>query len=313
VRLLADIAALGASLAPRPGEKKPDPEEWHETLVPARVAQRMRETQALGWSAALDLGLVRGEAPSLGCAVFTAGALPGVPLELHWGERPTLVIVARGAAWSPEATARRQAELGPEALRAHALAVGLPGALWEVWARRNQRTAQRVFWNPVQRGGFALYAADWVTRPVVAGNALAGDEALAAEVRRDRLLEAARLWAAIELHAGGATVDEAARAFVDFAGLDPVSAAYEARLALLDPLRGGGYLGYLELLDAERVLRERFSERLAIWWVGRLLNHSPSAPIRASLALFGRFEEELGGDAPADPVESPASAAEEGR
>jgi hypothetical protein len=312
VRLLRDLSALDAGLDAPKAEK----EDWHESLLPARVTQRLRETQAAGWNAALDLGLVKGELPAVGCATWTAGALPGKPLELHWGERPVMFVVASGAAWSPEQTARRQAELTADAQRAHALAVGFPGSLWELWSRRCERPSQRVLWNRAQREGFALYAADFATRPLVAGNPLAGDAKLAAEVRRDRQLEAARLLASLELHTAGASVEEAAHGLRDFAGLDPKSAAFEARLALVDPLQGCGYLGYLELLAAEETLRQRLPEREAVWWIGRLLRNAPSAPIRGSVAAFDAFQAEFASEVPEEPevpVETPAPGAQEGR
>ena len=308
VRLLRDIAALDASL----GTPAASPAAATAAdLTPSSVADRLRAAQMEAWLSARALQLVDVAPPPIGCALWTAGALPGAPLELHYAERPVLVVVPRGAAWLPSAEARRLTELGPDAQRARALMAGFPGeALWELWSRQSTRTTERVFWNRAQREGFGLWAADWATRPARAPSALAGDAALSTEVRRIRRLEAARLYAALELHAGGASLAETARDLMGFAHLDVQSAAYEARLALLDPLRGIGYLGYLELLAAEEALSARMtSPELALWWVARLVRLAPSAPIRASVARMGELEPLLGPEAP-EPPAAPAEPAQ---
>jgi hypothetical protein len=304
VQLLREIAAFeGQGLAAQGAGS--DAQAALDALTPASVAQRIRETQNAGWSAARKAGLCEGGPPVVGCSILTAGASLRAPFELAWDERPALRVVARGSAWSESDQARRLAELSVPAQRAQTLTVGFPGeALWQLWTRENTRVTQRVFWNRLQAEGFGLWSADLVTRAALSNNPLAEDRELLLELQRLRRLETVRLLAALELHALGASVESVARHFRDYAHLDPSAALTESRLALLDPLAGAGILGCKELLKAEESLRELFSERQSAWWVGRMVQLAPSTPIAWSLAHREGLAGHLGSPPPAEVAES---------
>jgi hypothetical protein len=101
------------------------------------------------------------------------------------------------------------------------------------------------------RAGLGLYALEWTSRITHESNPFRGDEQLARAFARQRGCEAARLLAALELHAEGVSEREAVLTFVRRTGADEETALAEVRAALRDPLHGIGYLGLLEILGLE--------------------------------------------------------------
>jgi hypothetical protein len=90
----------------------------------------------------------------------------------------------------------------------------------------------------------------------VRDNPFRGDEELALELELQRGLEAARLVAAIELHAEGLALEEVAQGFERRTGVDRETARAEARAAERDPLHGLAYLGLIELAALEEHLTQ---------------------------------------------------------
>ncbi len=138
---------------------------------------------------------------------------------------------------------------------------GFPGeALLHVRGLQAEGTLRRYLWNRSVHEGWGLFVLAWTMRPDRTESPFAGQEDLAREAARMRRLEAARLLAALEVHAEGLSLPEAAEAFRRRSGSDLESAQREVRCAQRDPLLGIGYLGYLEL-SALAGERERESKR----------------------------------------------------
>ena len=93
-------------------------------------------------------------------------------------------------------------------------------------------------------------------------------------------LEAARLLAALEVHAERRSLDEAISAFQRRTGFDRMTADHEVRGILHDPLRGCSYLGYLRFVQLDERLRAELeidrNESLEL--ISRQLIELPFAP-----------------------------------
>lgn len=256
-----------------------------EARSPDAICQSAETVQALAWQLATALGLVAGPIPPLNCETAMVQSPASEVVEARVGERLALVFVVDGLSWSDGIRRQRVLDLDPAAQRAMALQHGLPGeALWERWARSSERAAQRELWNPCRRAGWGLFAADWMTRIAEKVNPFAQDTALRAAVIRLRMLEAARLYGSLRLHAEGASLNEVSRELRALIRLEPEAAAHEVRRSLLDPSRGMGYLGYLQLRQAETDLQKESDPLTALRAVALSVQRSPSTP-QASIQL----------------------------
>lgn len=105
-------------------------------------------------------------------------------------------------------------------------------------------TMQKVALSPLFVEGWAGY----VEEMVLAEGWLPGDAHVRVAVARATVLRAARLVAAVRLHALGAKIDDAVKVFTDEAGLDDVQARREAERAAVDPMVLGDALGRIAIV-----------------------------------------------------------------
>lgn len=176
---------------------------------------------------------------------------------LRPGSKETLRVWlgSPSTSWSVARARSRTGALQPRSQAALGVRHGMIGeALYARGARASKRPLAAFVGNRSLQEGFGLYALDWVRRIDWIENPLRDDAELGREFDRVRLHEAARLLAALELHAEGLSLQEAAQAFARRTGVDPDTALAEALEARRDPLHGIGYLGWLELSDLERAL-----------------------------------------------------------
>ncbi len=172
----------------------------------------------------------------------------GVPAILMPGKDTTLQVLLNPGelAGADEAT-----------LKALGLRYGFPGvALLQHEGQTADRLLPRFLWNRSLSEGWGLYVLEWIHEVEWVTNVFAEDAAFEAEAVRQRVLEGARLMAALEIHGEGYTLEAAAEGFSRRTGIDLDRSMDEARLATVDPLRGIGFLGYVELKKRERVLEE---------------------------------------------------------
>ncbi|MEM7306810.1 MAG: hypothetical protein AAF682_09075 [Planctomycetota bacterium] len=280
IRLLRDIAALDTSL----GRYRQAPPPKPEQLTEAALCRVQDETLTQAWELLIALAIVEGEEPQVSCRERVSYSFPAPIVAMRGGMEAGLVFSYRGLGWARGVQASRFARMGVPNQRALLLQYGFPGeALWEHWSRTSERLAQRTAWNRCQREAWGLYAADWVVRAKPTINPFAGDEALAAEIRRNRLFEAARMYAALLLHTDRREEQDVVEEFRLLTSVDAETAAFEVRTALIDPLHGAGYLGYIELRELESEVRGLFNSVEALRRTARLVMVSPSAPSPALL------------------------------
>ena len=103
---------------------------------------------------------------------------------------------------------------------------------------------QKVALSPLFVEGWAGY----VEEMMLAEGWLPGDAKVRVAAARATLLRAARLVAAVRLHALGAKLDDATKVFTDEAGLEDVPARREAERAAIDPMVLGDALGRIAIV-----------------------------------------------------------------
>ena len=129
---------------------------------------------------------------------------------------------------------------------------GLPGeGFLSAYAKSGRGVMRSHLWNRATREGWGLFVLGWTVRTSWEDGPFAGRSDLVHEGARILRVEAARLLAALEIHAEGYDLEEAAEAFRRRSGLDLEAAVHEVRCAQVDPLLGIGFLGYLELRRLE--------------------------------------------------------------
>lgn len=136
--------------------------------------------------------------------------------------------------------------------------LGPAGECYYEWANARSTSVARVrFASEARRVAFGLWTADWATE-------LAGgeDSAFAGELQRALALEAARLNASLAWHGLSSSLEEAIEGFQRDTGADRSSAEREVVLCTRDPLRGAGYLVYLDTLTLELHLAREGEPRL---------------------------------------------------
>jgi len=178
-------------------------------------------------------------------------------LSLRAGPRDTLRawVAAPHASWSVARARTRGGALQPFQQLALGVRHGMVGeALYLRQARASQRPLAAFVGNRAVREGLGLYALDWIRRVDWVENPFLADERLLGELERQRLHEAARFLAALELHAEGLSLNEAALAFARRTGVDADTAMVESLAARRDPLHGIGHVGAQELARLEQNL-----------------------------------------------------------
>ncbi|HEX9105242.1 MAG TPA: DUF885 domain-containing protein [Polyangia bacterium] len=104
-------------------------------------------------------------------------------------------------------------------------------------------TMQKVALSPLFVEGWA----DYVEEMLLAEGWLPGDAKVRVAAARATVLRAARLVAAVRLHALGAKLDDATKVFTDEAGLDDAQARREAERAAIDPMVLADALGRIAI------------------------------------------------------------------
>jgi len=193
-----------------------------------------------------DLEVVNEVSPRSGTALALQRLPPTGPLRL--------LLELPSPTWSRDRVTTRVAFLQPRFRVALGLRYGLAGeALLSAGARSLPRPLAAALPNRAVQEGLGLFAMTWVPR-VEGKNPYADDEDLLEILGILRSYEASRLLAALELHAEGLPLGEAALAFSRRTGTDRDTAQAEVLEALHDPLTGIGYLGWMELLGLRESL-----------------------------------------------------------
>jgi hypothetical protein len=180
------------------------------------------------------------------------------------------------ASWSPSRTATRCEGLRKEQVAALGVRYGMAGeGLFATLARTASAAPAMLRDNRLVREGLGLYALDWMSRVDWVENPFRGNAEIEREFARQRGYEAARLVAALELHAEGLSLREEALAFQRRTGVDDDTAFAETLAAERDPLHGIGYLGLLELLALEQRVAEHVEPRKALRVTLQLVARNP--------------------------------------
>lgn len=225
---------------------------------------------------------------------FALETSPRMRPELAWlrpgGKDSMRVILARPhGSWPPERmiTRNRSLENGQAAL---GVRYGLAGeALAALQSGKYRGALAMLLDNRLMQEGLGLFALDWAARVDWIENPFrpAGQmpEEPMLEFQFQRGLEAARLVAALELHAEGHSLEEAAQGFQRRTGVDQDTARVEALAAQRDPLHGLGYLGLIELRRFEdelsRLTGPRKGLRLSLLFASRYPDLRPADMVTA--------------------------------
>jgi uncharacterized protein (DUF885 family) len=110
--------------------------------------------------------------------------------------------------------------------------------------RHAPTTMQKVALSPLFVEGWAGY----VEEMMLAQGWLPGDPRVRVAAARAAVLRAARLVAAVRLHALGGKIDDATKVFTDEAGLEETPARREAERAAIDPMVLGDALGRIAIV-----------------------------------------------------------------
>ena len=253
------------------GARRAGPDILEHSGIPERIATAAKRALELAQEARLlNLPLYPKNVEFL--LEVSARTQPEL-LSLRAGPRDVAraFVAAPHASWSVARARTRAGALQPFQQLALGIRHGMVGeALYTRQARASKRPLAAFVGNRAVREGLGLYALDWIRRVDWVENPFLTDERLVVELERQRLHEAARFLAALELHAEGLSLSEAAHAFERRTRVDGDTAMAEALAARLDPLHGIGYVGAVELARLEQGLA-RFA-------------HGPRAGIGLTLA-----------------------------
>jgi len=233
-------------------------------------------------------------------------------LSVDDGDSSRVFLAGPNGSWPPERTIVRNRSLQGSAT-ALGVRYGLAGeALFALQSRTSKKSVAVLLDNRLLREGLGLYALDWTVRAphavahVAIENPFQGDEALALEFELQKGLEAARLVAAIELHAEGLSLEDAASGFERRTGVDRETARAEVLAAERDPLHGLGYLGLIELQALEarlaRLTGPRRGLELSLLFAARHPDLRPSDGVM--VARGGSPQKRQGKKTPAKTLEN---------
>jgi uncharacterized protein (DUF885 family) len=141
--------------------------------------------------------------------------------------------------------------------------------------RHAPTTMQKIALSPLFVEGWAGYAEEMM----LAEGFLAGDPKVRLAVAKATMLRAARLVAAVRLHAFGAKLDDAAKVFTDEAGLDDYQARREAERAATDPMVLGDALGRVAILKLRDDWRAANPGATLGVFHDALLRHGTASPV----------------------------------
>ena len=141
--------------------------------------------------------------------------------------------------------------------------------------RHAPTTMQKVALSPLFVEGWAAY----VEEMMLAEGWLPGDARVRVAAARATVLRAARLVAAVRLHALGGKIDDAAKVFADEAGLEDVQARREAERAAIDPMVLGDALGRIAILKLRDDWRAAHAGAPLGAFHDALLRHGTASPI----------------------------------
>jgi hypothetical protein len=305
-RALRDLARLDlADPAPRERGRKPDGRDLAD-----QVARAAEQAARVG----IGAHILRDSTESVRLE-FRAAESPrtgGRELTLRAGADETWIgtLALPHPSWSPAREADRRAALRLENAAALGVRHGLAGEAYAlVLARAERDVPPMLLDDRLVREGLGLYALEWVQRIAHEANPFRASAGVTRAFAHQRGREAARLLAALELHAKGVDAGEAALSFRRRTGVDEDTAAAEVRAALRDPLHGIGYLGLLELLALEERLDGLAEPRRRARTVLLLLAKNPGLrPSDFSLDSVRRASAE---ENPGEPLEIPGPAQQE--
>jgi uncharacterized protein (DUF885 family) len=142
-------------------------------------------------------------------------------------------------------------------------------------ARHAPTTMQKIANSPLFIEGWAGY----VEELLLAEGFVPGDARVRLSVARETMLRAARLVAAVKLHALGGKLDDAVKVFSDEAGLDEYQARREAERAATDPLVIADALGRLAILKFRDDWRAAHPGATLGAFHDALLRHGTASPV----------------------------------
>jgi uncharacterized protein (DUF885 family) len=141
--------------------------------------------------------------------------------------------------------------------------------------RHAPTTMQKIALSPLFVEGWAGY----VEEMMLAEGWLPGDAKVRVAAARATVLRAARLVAAVKLHALGAKIDDATKVFTDEAGLEDVQARREAERAAIDPMVLGDALGRIAIIKLRDDWRAAHAGAPLGQFHDALLRHGTPSPI----------------------------------
>ncbi len=141
--------------------------------------------------------------------------------------------------------------------------------------RHAPTTMQKMALSPLFVEGWAGY----VEEMMLAEGWLPGDAKVRVAAARATVLRAARLVAAVRLHALGAKIDDAAKVFTDEAGLDDEQARREAERAAIDPMVLADALGRIAIVKLRDDWRAAHPGAPLGAFHDALLRHGTPSPI----------------------------------
>ena len=206
--------------------------------------------------------------------------------------------------WSLGVRDTRARLFSPGGQRTIAIRYGFPGEMLLRYETNSDLDRTRsLISNRATTEGWGLYTLDWLPRIDWVPNPLAKDQELARAFAYARLLEAVRLLASMELHLERLPEQEVVDHFIRRSGFDPDSANAEIDKALHDPMYGIGFLGYLEMLENERLLARSSAPGLALQTNARaILQHSNLRPVDMRRNLFPYVTSQSGGPPVAEKI-----------
>jgi uncharacterized protein (DUF885 family) len=142
-------------------------------------------------------------------------------------------------------------------------------------ARHAPTTMQKVADSPLFIEGWAGYAEEMM----LAAGYLPGDFRVRLSVARGTMLRAARLVAAVRLHALGAKLDDAVKVFTDEAGLDDYQARREAERAATDPMVLADALGRIAIVKLRDDWQKAHPNATPGAFNDALLRHGTPSPV----------------------------------